>query len=41
MKPGQIIKVTREKILIKNYAENEIGILVPKLFLFFKKTYIK
>ena len=41
MKPGQIINFTREIIFIKNYAENEIGILVPKLFLFFKKTYIK
>ena len=28
-------------LLFKNYAENELGRLVPDLFLFFKKLYLR
>ena len=38
MKFGQFIEYYRSNIFFKNYAENELGRLVPDLFLFFKKA---
>ena len=37
MKLGQLT-ITRERLIFKNYAENEAGRLVPDLFLFLKKA---
>ena len=37
MKFGQLIEYKREIIFFKNYAEIEVGRLVPDLFLFFEK----
>ena len=37
IKIGQLIKHS-VIFLFKNYAQNEVGILVPDLFLFFKKV---
>ena len=37
MKFGQLIKLNMRNI-IKNYPKNEIGRLVPDLFLFLKKS---
>ena len=33
--------MTREIFYFKNHAENEVGRLVPELFLFFKKALYK
>ena len=38
MKFGQLIEYNKRNILLKNYAENEAGRLVPDLLLFFKKA---
>ena len=38
MKLGQIIKYIERNIFLQNHAENEVGRLVPGLFLFLKKT---
>ena len=38
MKFGQFIEYYRSNIFFKNYAKNELGRLVPDLFLFFKKA---
>ena len=39
MKFGQVIDITREIFLFKNYAKNEVERLVPDLFLFLKKAW--
>ena len=36
MKLGQLIDHNREIFFFKNYAKNEVGRLVPDLFLFLK-----
>ena len=38
MKFGQLIDISREIFLFKNYAENEAEKLVPDHFLLFKKA---
>ena len=38
MKFGQLIEYNKRNISFKNYAENEAGILVPDLLLFFKNA---
>ena len=38
MKIGQAIETTIEYFFIKNYSENEAGILFQDPFLFFKKA---
>ena len=38
MRFGQLIEYNKRSILLKNYAENEAGRLVPDLLLFFKKA---
>ena len=38
MKFGQWIEYNKRNIFFKNYVENEAGILVPDLSLFFKKA---
>ena len=38
MKFVQLIKYSMKKFFLKMHAENEIGRLVPDLFLFFKKA---
>ena len=38
MKFGQLIDISREIFLFKNYAENEAEKLVPDTFLFFIKA---
>ena len=38
MKFGQLIEYNKIIFFFKCYAENEAGILVPDLFLFFKKA---
>ena len=35
---GQLIEYNKINIFFKNYAENEVGRLVPDLFLLFKKA---
>ena len=35
------LNITREIVLFKNHAQNEVGRLVPDLFLFWKKIYIR
>ena len=35
---GQLTECNKRSIFLKNNAENEIGRLVPDLFLFFRKT---
>ena len=39
MKFGQLIEFNVEIFFLKNDAENEVGILVPDLFLFFEKAF--
>ena len=39
MKLGQLIEYKKLNIFLQNYAENEVGKLVPDLFLFFKKAW--
>ena len=41
IKFGRLIKYWVENIFLKNYAENEVGRLIPELFLFFKKELYK
>ena len=42
MKFGQLVKYSiRNIFFFKNNAENEVGRLVPDLFLFFKQTLYK
>ena len=43
MKFGHLIEYPKRKFLVKSYAENEAGKLVPDCFLFFKKAlyYVK
>ena len=41
MKFVQLIKYSMKKFFLKKHAENEIGRLVPDLFLFFKKALYK
>ena len=36
IKPGQSIEFNKRNIFRKNYAENEVGRLVPDLLLFIK-----
>ena len=38
MKTGQAIETTTEYFFIKNYSENEAGILFQDPFFFFKKA---
>ena len=38
MKFGQLIECNKGNIFLQNYAENEVGRLVPDLFLFFEKA---
>ena len=40
MKFGQLTKYIKKSIFFKNHAENEVGRLVPDLFLFIKKSLI-
>ena len=43
MKFGQLIEHPKRNIFFKNYAENDVGKIVPDHFLFFKKAlyYVK
>ena len=38
MKLGQLIEYNKKNILFKNDTETEVGILVPDLFLLFRKA---
>ena len=38
MKLGQFIEYNKGNIFLQKYAQNEMGSLVPDLFLFFEKT---
>ena len=38
MKFGKLIEYNKRNILVKNHAENEVGRLIPVLFLFFEKV---
>ena len=38
MKLGQLIEYNKRRFFFKNYAENEVGRLVPDLFLFFENA---
>ena len=40
---GQLIEHSKRNIFFKNYAENDVGEIVPDRFLFFKKAlyYVK
>ena len=38
MKFDHLIEYTKRSIFFENHAENEIGRLVPDLFLFFRKA---
>ena len=38
MKLGQFIEYNKGNIFFQKYAQNEMGSLVPDLFLFFEKT---
>ena len=38
---GQFIEYNVTKFFFKNYAENEVGRLVPDIFLLFQKTLYK
>ena len=39
MKFGQLIEYDKRKTYLKNYAENDGGRLVPKLFVFCQKSF--
>ena len=41
MKFDQLIEYTRKLFYFKNHAENEVGRLVPDIFLFFKEMLYK
>ena len=41
MKFGQLIENNKRNIFFKNHAENEAGRLVPDLFLYLKKCFIR
>ena len=41
MKFDQLIEDTRKLFYFKNHAENEVGRLVPDIFLFFKEMLYK
>ena len=38
MKFGQVIEHNKRNTFFKNYAKNEVGRVVPDVFLFFKKA---
>ena len=41
LKFGQVIQYNNRNIFFKNHAENEVGRLVPDLFLFLKEALYK
>ena len=38
MKLVQLIEYNKRNIILKNYAENETGRIVPDIFIFFKNA---